>query len=68
MVWVLFCKNNSIDKPGSVANGHQSSLCVTAKLRGKAPCHPGDMRRADIPHTVLLRIGFTANLCYQRSG
>ena len=29
---------------------------------------PEDMCRANDPHTVLLRIGFTANPCYHGSG
>ena len=54
-------------KPGSVVNGHQSSLCVTAKLQGESLVPPprcaGQALRG-----VLLRIGFTADLCYHRNG
>ena len=59
---------DSACKPGSVVNGHLSLLCVTAKLQGTRLVPPADIRRANNPHTVLLRIGFTANLCYHRSG
>ena len=55
-------------KPGSVENGHLSLLYVTVKLEGRSLLPPADMRRANDPHTVLLRIGFTANLRYRRSG
>ena len=55
-------------KPGSVLNGHQSSLAVTDKLRRFRAVPPGDMRRADHLHAVLLRIGFTANVRYRTSG
>ena len=58
---------NFIYKPGSVVNGHQSSLTVTDKLRGlpRATCGYVSGKH---PTTVLLRIGFTAPLCYHRSG
>ena len=55
-------------KPGSVENGHLSLLYVTVKLKGIRLLPPADMCRANDPHTVLLRIRFTANLCYHRSG
>ena len=53
-----------IYKPGSVENGHLSSLDVTIKLRSIRPVPPEDMCRANDPHTVLLRIGFTAPHSY----
>ena len=60
-----FC--NSVYKPGSVLNGHLSSLYVTVKLRGLPRAtygaYVGQTLRA-----VLLRIRFTANLRYRRSG
>ena len=34
---------SSAYKPGSVVNGHQSSLSVTAELRNKVSCHPQDV-------------------------
>ena len=51
-------------KPGSVVNGHLSSLNVTIQLRDFCPVPPGDMCRANDPHAVLLRIGFTAPHSY----
>ena len=69
---VYFCVasflSDSACKPGSVVNGHLSLLCVTAKLQGASLVPPADIRRANNPHTVLLRIRFTANLRYRRSG
>ena len=58
---------NSVCKPGSVVNGHQSSLTVTDKLRGlpRATCGYVSGKH---PTAVLLRIGFTAPLRYRRSG
>ena len=41
---------------------------VSPRRFGIAPVPPGGMWRANVPHAVLLRIGFTANLCYHRSG
>jgi len=45
-------------------------LCAVSPLRsGISPVPPGDMGRASQnPHAVLLRIGFTADLCYHRNG
>ena len=54
-------------KPGSVVDDHLSLLAVADKL-GDKPLPPEDMCRANDPHTVLLRIGFTADLCYHRNG
>ena len=51
-------------KPGSVVDDHLSLRCVAAPLRGISRVPPGDMRRANDPHAVLLRIGFTADPCY----
>ena len=72
MDWLKFAFEsvpcNSAYKPGSVENGHLSLLCVTAKLQGINLVPPADIRRANYPHTVLLRIRFTANLRYRRSG
>ena len=55
---------NTACKPGSVENGHLSLLCVAAKLCTLRYMPPGDMCRANDPPTVLLRIGFTADVCY----
>ena len=72
MDWLKFAFEsvpcNSAYKPGSVKNGHLSLLCVTAKLQGISLVPPANIRRANYPHTVLLRIRFTANLRYRRSG
>ena len=59
--------NSLAYKPGSVVNGHQSSLCVTAKLRNKVSCHPSRCA-GQAPPGVLLRIGFTADSCYHENG
>ena len=54
-------------KPGSVGNGHQSSRVVAGTLRDFSRATPGHTPdRA--PDGVLLRIGFTADLCCHRNG
>ena len=65
---VIFCISwicNTACKPGSVENGHLSLHCVTAMLRAFRRVPPGDIRRANDPQTVLLRIGFTADARYR---
>ena len=39
LVLSIALNHNSVCKPGSVENGHQSSLTVTDELR-LSPCHP----------------------------
>ena len=66
---VLFC--SFACKPGSVENGHLSLLPVAREAPSVLrSCHPSGPCgcRADMPRTVLLWVGFTANLCYHRSG
>ena len=59
--------NSPAYKPGSVVNGHQSSLYVTAKLQNKCFVPPPRCAGQAL-FRVLLRIGFTADLCYHRNG
>ena len=61
-------QGNPTCKPSSVENGHLSSPYVTVRLRGSLPVPPMDMRRANDPYAVLLRIGFTANVSYLTFG
>ena len=58
---VVWC--NRIDKPGSVVNGHLSARLVTKNASAFA-VPPADVCRADDPHAVLLRIGFTVAHSY----
>ena len=53
-------------KPGSVVNGHQSSPYVTAELQSERFVPPPRCAGQALVG-VLLRIGFTADLCYHRN-
>ena len=64
MIWIYNKRCNTAYKPGSVENGHLSVRHVTVTLRAFWRMPPGDIRWANNPPTVLLRIGFTADVCY----
>ena len=57
---------SSTYKPGSVVNGHQSSPYVTAELQSERFVPPPRCAGQALVG-VLLRIGFTADLCYHRN-
>ena len=55
----------------AVRSNHLSSPCVTARFKPKGFCHHGNcggQPLAKANSKVLLRIGFTAGLCYHKLG